>query len=291
MSATLVATAAGIVTAICWGVGDWLTPRSKAKLSAWQINFVVNLLGAIIFSIILILSSPHLPTGVQTLKIVGASALICIGYIVFVKALIIGAVGIVVPLSSTYPLVTLLLSIIFLNQIYTHMQIAAMAVIVLGAVLLAYEKNHQNLAMRTVYKASFLTLGAVLSWGLGFFVLNPLIPKVQWQVLLSFLDLSGLLIASVLMLVVYKGGTRLAVKQAVTNNTAVKVGLLMAIGTTALYMAAGHIGSIIIPAVLSSLSPLISAGLGAAIDKEQLGVLRRVGALVAVGGIVLLNVA
>ncbi len=224
------------------------------------------------------------------MKLVGASALIAVGYLLFVKALTIGAVGTVVPLSSIYPMLTLGLSIVFLHQVYRHLQIAAMVLIVFGAVLLAYEKNRHKEQAFELYKASIFTLAAVLMWGVGFFIINPLIPKVQWQVISGLLYLVCLSIAALLMLFVYKGSVWPAVIRTVTNRTMMLTSLLMAAGTIILYIGAGRVGNIIIPVVLSSLSPLLAAALGAVVDNEKLGFLKRAGAILAVGGIVLLNV-
>jgi len=291
VNSTLIATAAGLVTAVAWGWGDWLTPRSKHKLSIWQINFVVNLMGSACMLVILAFSAPHLLTGDQALKIVGASALICIGFVMFVKALTVGAVGIVVPLSSIYPMVTLILSIIFLHQIFAHLQIAGMIIIVLGAVLLAYEKNQRQLPLRVQHRAAGLTMMAVLLWGIGFFILNPLVAQVRWQVLLAGLEFSGLFLSTLYMLVVYKSGVVKAARLAVANPAAVGSGLLLEFGAIALYLGAGRIKSIIIPAVISSLSPLIATTLEVAIDKKKLGVLKRLGAIIAVGEKVVVYVA
>jgi len=291
MNPTLIASVAGLVTAACFGAGDWLTPRSKKTLSAWQINFVVNAIGAAIFLVILAFSSPHWPDANQWVRIIGGSALISVGYAIFVKALTIGAVGIVVPLSSTYPLVTLLLSIVFLGQTFGQAKVLAMIIIVVGAGMLAYEKNHKGVPLQRLHQASIFTMVAVLLWGTGFFIINPIIPEVNWQILAASLDSVGLVLGSLILIVAYKRRALAAGGQGLANPVVQQASILLAIGTLALYAGASRAGSIIIPVVLSSLSPLVSSSLGAIVDHERLGPIKRLGALTAVAGVIILNVA
>jgi drug/metabolite transporter (DMT)-like permease len=288
---TLIATITGLFTAVAWGAGDWLTPRSKRQLSAWQINFAVNFVGALVMAVVLAVSSPHVPAAGQLLRIIGGSALICGGYVLFVRALTIGAVGIVVPLGSVYPMVTLVLSVIFLHQVFSTVQVLAIIIIMLGAVLLAYENKARGTALRAARLATLLTLAAVPLWGTGFFVLNPLVGHVAWQVMVGVLEFTGVVLAAVYLLVIYRNRVIGAVKETLANRIAVSAGLILTSGTIVLYLGAGRVGNIIVPIVISSLSPLISAGLGAVVDQERLGVIKRLGALIAVGGIVVLNLA
>lgn len=291
MSSIVLVTLAGLLTAVCWGAGDWLTPRSKAKLTPFQISFTVYLIGVIMYAVFFAGLSLHWPTATQAFRVAGASVLLTAGYLSFVKALTEGAVGIVVPLGATYPLLTLLLSIVFLSQSYKSLQVVAMLLIAAGAVMLAYEKNHRKIPLRQLHKATFFTLLAVSVWGLAYFILNPLVPKLQWQVLLFITEIVGLILAAITLVLAHRRGALEAFKKAVADRTLILAAVLLALGALTLYLAASRAGNLTIPSVLSSLSSLIAALLGATIDREKLGMLKRIGAVVAVGGIILLNLA
>lgn len=289
MSTTLTATLAGLVTAACFGAGDWLTPRSRRQLSAWQINFAVNVIGVTIYGVALCLVRPHWPAAPDMLRVAGGSLIISAGYVLFVKALTVGAVGVVVPLSSIYPLVTLLLSSVFLNQSFSHWQVLAMVVIVAGAVLLAYEKGRQRSLHQ--HLSSILTLVAVGLWGTGFFIINPLLGRINWSILVATLDAGGTLLGFGLLMFVYRHRAVARAAGGLVDPTIQRASLLLAAGTIALYAGAGQAGNFIIPLVLSSLSPLVSSGLAATVDREVLGWAKRLGALVAVAGVIILNVS
>jgi drug/metabolite transporter (DMT)-like permease len=271
-------------------VADWLTPRSKHKLSFWQINLMVNLAGVICYLLLFVATLPHHMLAQDVfLKAFLGSALLCTGYVFFVKALTIGPVGVVVPLSNVYPLITLVLSIIFLNEVFTHLQIFAIVIILLGAILLAYEKNHQKLPLRSLHRANIFTLIAVIIWGLAYFVLNPLFTKDNWQIMLLILDATGVSIATILMIFAYKRKALEAAKNALSTGKAWLAGLLLVVGTAAIYWGAGQVGDVIVPTVISALSPLLAAGLEAVVDKKRLSLLKYAGALTAVAGIILIN--
>jgi drug/metabolite transporter (DMT)-like permease len=224
-------------------------------------------------------------------KAVLYSIFISAGYLFFVRALTIGAIGVVVPLGGTYPIITLVLSVLILNDVFSVGQVIAMALIIAGSVFLAYEKNHQKLPLRQLHKANIFTILAVLIWGVGFFLLNPLFDKVDWQILLFMLDVSGLLIAALVMIFMYRQKTYEATKHVLADRTVWTAGSVLGSGTVALYLGAGKTGNVIIPAVITSLSPLLSSALEAYVDKKRLGLLKRAGAVLAVGGIVLLNIS
>jgi drug/metabolite transporter (DMT)-like permease len=280
------------MAAICYGVGDWLTPRSRRELTPWQINFLVSLCGAVIAFLVFILSWPHhWPTADVWAEAIAYSAFVSAGYLFFVRALTVGAIGVVVPLSGVYPMITLALSVLILNDVFSAGQVVAAALIVAGSAFLAYQKNYRQLPLRELHKANISTIFAVLIWGVGFFLLNPLFDKVDWQILLLMLDGSGLLIAAIVMVFIYRQKAAREIQYVLADRTVWTAALLLGSGTVALYLGAGKTGNIIIPAVISSLSPLLSSALEAFVDRKRLGLLKRVGAVLAVGGIILLNLS
>lgn len=283
------ATVTGLFTAVTWGAGDWLTPRSKHKLGIFQISFALYVIGVIIF-LPLLLMHFRWPTAKQTLEIIGSGTMLSFGYLSFVKALTEGAVGIVVPLSSIYPILTLFLSVILLGQSYTTNKVVAMLLIIAGAFLLAYERNHKKLPLRVLHRVNFYTLLAVLIWGFAFVILNSLITRVAWQPLVIIQEVVGLVVAFIFLIINYKQAVYTMMADGLYDTTTVAAGVLLALGVITLYVGAGRLGNIIIPSVLANVSPLISSLLAAIIDKEKLGWLKRAGALLAIGGIVILNI-
>ncbi len=172
MNATLVATFAGLITALAWGFGDWLSAKGAKKFDPFQFNFGVSYVNLAVAAGLLAFTHIIVPTPSQLLAIITASVLIPVAYIIFVKALTHGPVGTVVPLGNSYPLITIALSIVILSQAFNAAQVGAMVGIVLGAMLLAYQKNRQQIPLKELHKDTALAVIAAIIWGFGFFVLN-----------------------------------------------------------------------------------------------------------------------
>jgi drug/metabolite transporter (DMT)-like permease len=161
----------------------------------------------------------------------------------------------------------------------------------IGAGALAYEKNHHKVPLKELHRDTALAFLACVIWGFGFFMLDPVVSQISWQALIVTSEIVFTVIAAVLLLAVHgRDSYRLASKVA-KSRTALLVGLAGASGLIALYFGSNKAGNIIIPAVLSSLAPLVASLWGALLDDEKIGLFKRAGAVILVGGIVLLNLA
>jgi drug/metabolite transporter (DMT)-like permease len=289
MNSVLIATLGGVSTAAAWGTTDWLTSKITHKQSAWTINFMVQVIGIVMIGLVLVLNPATLPTAIQWLRLSLGVIIINCGYLTFLKALKGGAVGIIVPLNNIYPLFTLILSIIFLGQIFKQGQVAAMLVIVAGAAFLAYEKNHQNIPLRELHHKSILATWSAVIIGFGFFILNPLFHQLSWQVLLFCESVAATIFAALTMLAVYRRSAAKTIVAGYKDKTLWTISVVGNLGAIGLYIGAGAAHSIVIPTVVAGAAPLVSAGLAAVYDKEKLGMLKRLGAVGVVGGVILLN--
>jgi drug/metabolite transporter (DMT)-like permease len=291
MSVVLFATIAGIITAFCWGIGDWMQARSSKAIGANETYFAVTFLGIIMLLLPLPFFSLDFPDSSQFITILASGTCIAIAYLCFMKALSSGAVGMVVPLGNTYPLFTLLLSIVVLNQVFESIQIAAMAAIVIGAAILAYEKNHKKIPLKTLHKDTALAFVASLFWGVGFFIMNPLFGEVSWQIIFLITNIIMVLLGMAFLVKNHGAKAGQAMKRSLVNKPVVYAALILNAGAFAFYIGSDYAGNVIIPAVLSASAPLVASFLGAYIDKEKLGILKRIGAVIIVSGIIILNIA
>lgn len=291
MSGTLIATLAGLFVALAWGTTDWLTARSSKHYDTIEINFAVQTISLIWAGIIFAFSGLHVHDGTQVFRIALSSALIVIAYLVFIKALSSGVLGIIVPLSNIYPLVTIVLSLIFLSTHFKLVQLIAMLGITFGAALLAYEKNVKKIPFRELHKETGLALTAAVVWGVGFFVLNPVVSQVSWQTITIISEPTAFILSFLLLVVVKQRQTVAAIRRSWHAKMPLLVGLLGTAGMIALYFGSTKAGSVLIPTVLAAAAPLVTSLFGALFEGERLGVLKRAGAVVVVAGIVVLNIA
>jgi drug/metabolite transporter (DMT)-like permease len=291
MSPILIATLAGLVAAVCWGTADWLSARSTKQNGTIEINFGVQVASGSLAVILGIISGFHLPETDLLITIVWGSILMTAGYLLFVKALSSGVVGIIVPIGNSYPLITVLLAIVLLGRAFSLKEISAFLLIIIGASILAYEKNHRKVPLKELHRESMLAALAALVWGLAYYVLDPVVAKVSWQQLTVISEVVITIIAALLLVIKYKSEVAAAARRSLSTPWPLLVGITGTTGFAAVYLGSNRAGSVVIPVILTSCSSLIASAWGAVMDKEKIGAIKRVGAVVIVAGIIVLNVS
>lgn len=290
MSTVLVATLAGLLVALLWGMGDWLSSRSAKKFSPYQVTFGSQLIGVILALALWLFADITMPNFGQFMALLAGSVLINVAFVFYVKALVDGAVGIVVPLSNGYALITVVLSAIFLSISFSLGQYAGILVIVAGAAVLAYEKNHNKIPLKQLHKDNILAMYATLIWGVGFFFMGMVVDELNWQTITFISEVISTLIVIPILYYGHKHNFMKAAKASVKSIPVLLIGCTGIGGVTVLYIGADYANNITIPTVLSTCSTLVAVGLGALFEHERLGIYKRLGAVMVVCGIVLLNI-
>lgn len=290
MNSVFIATLGGVAALVFWGISDWLVGKSSKKFTNADVNLALQSTGAIAMLFVLIASGESLPGLQSFLIIMATAALHTAAYLCFIKALSTGESGVVVPLANAYPMVTLLLTFLFLSVTFTGLQIFSMIVIVAGAILLGTDRTTWRRKHRKLNKVVIFALGAALFYGFGFFAVSAVVDTLAWQVVLGILSIWMGLFA--LLIFVFKQGrdTIKTLPRVLHNKFGLLSGVVLALGSAAFYISADATGNILIPAVIASASPLVTSILAAVYDKESLIFSKRVGAVFVVFGVVILNI-
>lgn len=291
MNITLIASIAGLVTAFCWGTSDYLAARSSKRIGALETNFALQLSSLAIVGLVFAIYGVHVAHLADLGQILLSSLLLNIAFVIFLQALSKGAVGIIVPLSAIYPLFTILLSMVFSRLEFSTVQLGAMLIIVFGAAILAYEKNHANIPLKQLHRKTVLALSAAIIWGVSFFIIGPVTQRVSWQSISIITESLSLCFAIVLLFAANRWNTVVAMRRALKAQPAIVAGLFGEVGLMTFYLGTGHAGSVIIPVVLSSTGPLVTSFYGVVFDRERIGTYRRAGAVLTVAGVIILNLA
>jgi drug/metabolite transporter (DMT)-like permease len=142
-----------------------------------------------------------------------------------------------------------------------------------------------------LYREAVLVLLATVAWGVGFFVVNFIVKDVAWQVVVTVVGAVQAAMAVVLLIIFQRSKALTAMRRSLLDGRALVVGMTYRVGTVAFYVGGHRAGSIIIPAVISSVAPLVASFWGVLIDREKIGLYKRVGAIILVAGIIILNTA
>jgi drug/metabolite transporter (DMT)-like permease len=98
------------------------------------------------------------------------------------------------------------------------------------------------------------------------------------------------MLALLLVLFTDFAGAAKKIARVLGNITGLVAGTILTLGGIAFYIGADRSGNVLIPAVIASAAPLVASLLSAIIDKERINVVKRIGAVIVVAGIVLLNI-
>jgi drug/metabolite transporter (DMT)-like permease len=289
MSYTLIATIGGLWAMLMWGTGDWLLSRASKKTDAFEANLSFQLPSLLISGLLVLATHRHVNSLHNMWIFCIASLIFGVAFLTFIRGLATGAVGIVAPASSTYPLFTLVLSAIFLSITFSRLQIIAMVIVVLGVIILAFEKRDKNLSIHVQHKATLLALITALLWGIGNVVQNSVISKEAWQNVIFAIDLPITVAALIFLLIKVRTRINSNLRRVVRDRTTLAAGSIYTVGSIGFYYSSVRVGSVIIPVIVSSIAPLVTSTLSAVIDKEHLTLLKRAGAVIAVVGVILIN--
>ncbi|HEX5448321.1 MAG TPA: DMT family transporter [Candidatus Saccharimonadales bacterium] len=290
MSDALIATLGGVCALVFWGLGDWLVARTSKKNDAVEVNAAFQLPGFAIIMSLIWLTHQHVNSWHNILVLSIAGLVFTAAFVIFIKALATGALGIVAPVASTFPLFTLILSAIFFTLNSSHLQLLAMVVVVLGVIILAYEKRNRAVSLRVQHQATIWALLAAVLWGIGNVMQNSVITDESWEIILGAINVSMLIYGILLLFTGPPAGWSRKVKRSLSNRITLTAGAIYTIGSFGFYYSSVRVGSVLIPVIVGSASPLVTSALGAYFDQERLTLIKRAGAVVAVAGIILINI-
>lgn len=285
----LAATIGGVLALFFWGVSDYFVGKSGKTADEYLTNFVVQTISALMLVPVVVYYGLSVEINTGLLLIVLIALLFTVAYVAFVKAVTIGPYGVAVPLANSYTLVTLLLGLFFFNFQISVSQFAVLALIILGVIFLAVDTSTfslKNFHGSTVY-FSVITL---LCWGVAFVLVDIASKTFSWYELLFLIGIIMSVLGFLYYVVVRKKLPALREMRYTNMKYAWLAGVLLSFGAMAFFFSVEATGGVAIPAVIASASPLVTSFCAYYWDREQLRVFKRVGAIIVVVGIMLLNI-
>lgn len=132
----------GLLVAALWGIADTIAGLAARRWPLLKVTLVSQAMGLLALLICGAVVAPFSHHALSTAMIVAGMGLgvltgICaaVGYLVFYRALAIGPMAFISPLTSTSALCTLLLSLMILRQRLLPLQLGAIVLIILGVLL------------------------------------------------------------------------------------------------------------------------------------------------------------
>jgi drug/metabolite transporter (DMT)-like permease len=275
----------GIVLALaasaCWGVADFFGGLQSRRLSAVTVVLGVQTAGLLIAVVAVLAAGKPVPDGTQAAWAVAAGLAGVLGLTCLYRALAVGTMSIVAPISSTGVVLPLLVGLARGDRI-SPVQALGLACAVAGVLLAGREQGEPGAQPGAARQGVLLALIAALGFG-TYFVGSAEAADggVLWTVLLARAGA-----VPVLALVALVSGVALLPARADGLR-------LLAIGSldltaTALYAAATTKGLLALVSVLGALYPVSTVLLARALLGERLTRAQNAGVFAAFTGVALI---
>lgn len=281
----------GFITAICWGISPLLYRWGGENLSPREINFVRNA-GAFISVLFVnfILKSWHqltvsLPIKGWGIFIVSLILGLFIGDNLFFRGLKLIGVGKCTVVSSSYPIVTIVVAYFLFEEEITLKLLMACIMVIWGIYLL-YEKKTDYETNSISLKGYLISIGAALSWGTSLALVKAVshyftpVSFMTWRV-------GALLIITSTSILLRKNILSSSIKS-------IKIWLILGLGGTIgigisylAFVRALQTAPVSQIGIITAMSPLITTLLASIFYKEKLGLKGGIGSAFVITGSIL----
>jgi drug/metabolite transporter (DMT)-like permease len=278
----VLAVALGLSSSLCWGLADFfggLQSRQRAALAVLFVSQAVALALLIPFAFIV---GEELPSAGAAgwAALAGSAGIVALGC--FYRALAIGTMSVVAPISATAAAVPVLVGLVE-GERPSGLQIAGMAAALAGVILASREPVEEGCPPAN-RAAIGLALVAAAGFGTFFVGLDRASESadVSWVIVVSRgCSLALLVIAA------------LAVRPALPRDGAslrvlAMIGVLD-LGANGLYALATQEGLLSVVAVLGSLYPAVTVVLARVVLAERVARMQEVGVVLALAGVVAIS--
>ena len=270
---------------LAWGVADFFAAKAVRKSSVFKTYFWSQSIALTIYLLAFLLFFEFPAISLVTFGIILICAFLGITSVMsFYKCLQIGTVSIISPISAAFWVVTVILSLIVLNETLTALQTISIGIIILGGILASF-KYHDliKLRLKNITAGVGYAIYAMFAWGVLFVLLDILIADLGW-----FLPILLLVSIEIFCLLSYSGTVRKNIS--FLKNVALfvfLVGVLEAIAFLSLGFGISLEHTSIVAPIISAF-PAITIILATIFFKEILELNQKVGIVAVLAGLVLL---
>ena len=278
----MLAVALGLSSSLCWGLADFFGGLQSRKRAALAVLFVSQGIALALLIPFAFAVGGELPsaTAAGWAALAGSAGIVALG--AFYRALAIGTMSVVAPISATAAAVPVLVGLAE-GERPSSLQITGMAIALAGVILASREPIEDGAAPpnRT---AIGLALVAAAGFGTFFVGLDRASEgaDVSWVIVVSRSCSLALLVIAALVVrpALPRDGASLAVL--------VMIGVLD-LGANGLYALATQEGLLSVVSVLGSLYPAVTVVLARVVLAERVARVQEVGVVLALAGVVAIS--
>lgn len=171
-----------LISYFSWGSGDLFGTIASGRVGGGATTFWVMFAGVIIFSPCIPFTMNDLSgltPGLLVLNIVLGSLFIA-GNLAFNEAVVSSSPSLVATIGGSFTAVTVILSVLFLGEALTAVQILCIAIVFAGVTLCALDFRELRTNGLSLDRGIMLALVAMCSWGVYFAFSKLLVRQIGW---------------------------------------------------------------------------------------------------------------
>jgi len=274
----------GTVAMVSWGASDFFVTKSvrgcdPLKALFWSQIFALGLMFLIFYNFFKL---PDFSVAV-IIMLLASGFFTVLANLSFYKSLRLGKVSIVMPVASCWAVVTVLLSLIFLEESLTILRAVGVILAVVGALLVSFKMKDASLDVKKYDKSVKYAIIAALAYGSDFVIIDLVANKIGWFLPIFFI---GFITACYLL--VYAGITR---KDISLPKNVLKFIFLVGILDTIAYLSYAssvtrEYGAVVAP--IAAASPAVSILLARIFFREKLEINQEIGMASVLLGLIVL---
>ncbi|MFH1126908.1 MAG: DMT family transporter [archaeon] len=276
----------GIIAMISWGAADIFAAKASRTAGVFRTVFWSQAISAIIYLLVypFMFKAPSISeTTIILILITGLLSVV--SYLAFYKGLEVGKVSIISPVVACWAAVTVILSLIFLNESLAYHQAIGVFFAILGAILSSFRlRDILKLKARKFETGIRYALFTMLGTAIIFILMDIIVAELGW-----FLPMFLIRAAAVFYLLAYA----FTVKKDISfpKNSAsflAIIGILEVIGFLAYGIGITKEYTAIVAPVAASF-PMVTIILARIFLKETLELNQKIGVVSVVCGLILLS--
>jgi drug/metabolite transporter (DMT)-like permease len=273
----MVAVALSLLASACWGVADFTGGLQSRRVPVVVVLAIVEGVGLLAVLVVIAVTGEALPGTRAILFSVGAGTAGAVALGCFYRALAIGTMSIVAPISSTGVALPVIVGVVTGDR--PSLLVSLGLAVAVAGVLLASREQHDNAEQAAAGRAAvWLALAAALGFG-SYFVFSDVAADASVPWLLVF---SRALIVPVLIAVAI---VRRAPAPARSSLLVLAVAGLLDVSATGLYGLANTKGALSVVSVVGALYPVATVLLARVVLGERIRRVQQFGVAAAMLGV------
>jgi uncharacterized membrane protein len=273
------AVALAFLASLSWGLADFLGGVTSRRLSVLSVLLVAQGIAVLALGMALLIGQDRWP-GTEFIPYAVVSGLAeAVALYAFYRGLAVGAMGVVAPLSATAAVLPVLVGIAD-GESPSPLEVTGIVLAVVGAIMVSRQAD-DGLGGARLARGVGLALVAAVGFGIFFTLLDTASEHggTGWAVFVNRVVL-------VMLLAVVAAATRAPVRLGSRELPLVGLIGVLDVSGALLYSAATTRGLLSLAAVVASMYPVVTILLARALLKERLQLVQRVGAVLALAGVV-----